>query len=160
MLQRKHQCPRRHSNCPSDPPRVAPPAPPQARAAYRSSGSGVLIEKLGEGGGLVLTAAHVVANSTYMEIQLPGSPDKIPARVVSVAHETDLALIQVDSGFEGVEALSVASPDSVPRLRDKVFVLGYPVGGDELSITEGVVSRLEVRRGLSGSYGWRAQTLS
>lgn len=93
----------------------------------------------------VLTAAHVVANSTYMEIQLPGSPDKTPARVVSVAHETDLALIEVDSGFEGVEPLALASPADLPQLRDKVYVLGFPVGGNDLSITEGVVSRVEAR---------------
>lgn len=93
----------------------------------------------------VLTAAHVVANSTYMEIQLPGSPDKIPARVVSVAHETDLALVEVDTGFAGVEPLVLADPDVLPRLRDKVYVLGFPVGGNDLSITEGVVSRIEVQ---------------
>lgn len=124
-----------------------PKSPPalQTRSAYRSSGSGVLIERRGEAGGLVLTAAHVVANSTYMEIQLPGSPDKIPARVVSVAHETDLALIETDSGFEGVEAQPLAPPDGLPQLRDKVYVLGFPVGGNDLSITEGVVSRLEVQ---------------
>jgi hypothetical protein len=34
----------------------------------------------------------------------------------------------------------------MPRLRDQVAVVGYPVGGEEISITEGVVSRIEVQR--------------
>ena len=34
----------------------------------------------------------------------------------------------------------------MPRLRDEVAVVGYPVGGEEISITEGVVSRIEVQR--------------
>ena len=32
------------------------------------------------------------------------------------------------------------------QLGKKVAVVGYPVGGEELSITEGVVSRIEVQR--------------
>ena len=34
----------------------------------------------------------------------------------------------------------------MPRLRDEVAVVVYPVGGEEISITEGVVSRIEVQR--------------
>ena len=34
----------------------------------------------------------------------------------------------------------------MPQLRDEVAVVGYPVGGEEISITEGVVSRIEVQR--------------
>ena len=35
----------------------------------RSTGSGVLIEGREGGGGIVLTAAHVVANSTYVQVR-------------------------------------------------------------------------------------------
>ena len=34
----------------------------------------------------------------------------------------------------------------LPHLRDAVQVVGYPIGGEEVSITEGVVSRIEVQR--------------
>lgn len=34
---------------------------------------------------------------------------------------------------------------SLPRLQDEVAVVGYPVGGESISITAGVVSRIEVR---------------
>jgi len=117
----------------------------QTRTATRGTGSGVLIERTGATC-LVLTAAHVVANSTFIQLQLAGQPDKISARVLCVAHETDLALVEVSGGlFEGVEPLPVAPVDALPALRDKVYVLGFPVGGDDLSITEGVVSRIEVQ---------------
>jgi len=95
---------------------------------------------------LILTAAHVVANSTFLQVQLAGQPEKALAEVVAVAHETDLALISVDAGlFEGVQPLCIAPADELPQLRDKVYVLGFPVGGDDLSITDGVVSRVEVQ---------------
>eukprot|EP00239_Pterosperma_sp_CCMP1384_P007891 CAMPEP_0197855054 /NCGR_PEP_ID=MMETSP1438-20131217/25889_1 /TAXON_ID=1461541 /ORGANISM="Pterosperma sp., Strain CCMP1384" /LENGTH=387 /DNA_ID=CAMNT_0043470029 /DNA_START=30 /DNA_END=1193 /DNA_ORIENTATION=- len=41
--------------------------------------------------------------------------------------------------------MSLSGVDSVPNLRDQVHVLGFPVGGDEVSITAGVVSRVEVQ---------------
>jgi hypothetical protein len=36
----------------------------------------------------------------------------------------------------------------LPRLQDQVTVLGFPSGGDTMSVTTGVVSRIEVRRAL------------
>jgi hypothetical protein len=33
----------------------------------------------------------------------------------------------------------------LPDLRDQVYVCGFPVGGDEISISEGVVSRIEIQ---------------
>jgi hypothetical protein len=33
----------------------------------------------------------------------------------------------------------------LPKLREKVYVLGFPIGGNDLSVTEGVVSRVEVQ---------------
>ena len=50
-------------------------------------------------GDLVLTAAHVVADARDIRVQLlaaPGaSPEKFVARVVAVAHDCDLALLEV-----------------------------------------------------------------
>lgn len=95
---------------------------------------------------MVLTAAHVIADATFLQVQLAGQPDKVTARVLAVAHETDLALVEVPARiFEGVAPLTVAPLNALPALRDKVYVLGFPTGGDDLSITEGVVSRVEVQ---------------
>jgi S1-C subfamily serine protease len=124
--------------------------PWQSRTAQRSTGSGVFIRRKGDVCE-ILTAAHVVANTTFVQVQLAGQPDKTTARVSAVAHETDLALVEVPASlFEGIEPLDVAPGTTLPALREKVYVLGFPVGGDDLSITEGVVSRIEVR-----SMAWR-----
>ena len=121
--------------------------PWQTRTAQRSTGSGVFIGRSEDGKWCtILTAAHVMANTTFVQVQLAGQPDKTTARVKSVAHETDLALVEVPSSlFEGIQPLEVAPGDTLPGLREKVYVLGFPVGGDDLSITEGVVSRIEVQ---------------
>ncbi|OLP87790.1 Protease Do-like 2, chloroplastic [Symbiodinium microadriaticum] len=44
-----------------------------------------------------------------------------------------------------MEPLMVGSATELPRVFDKVRVVGYPVGGDACSVTEGVVSRVEVQ---------------
>ena len=77
--------------------------PWQTRTAQRSTGSGVFIGRSEDGEWCtILTAAHVVANTTFVQVQLAGQPDKTTARVKSVAHETDLALVEVPSSlFEG-----------------------------------------------------------
>ncbi len=115
-------------------------SPWQSLAPRGSTGSGVIIGK-----NRVLTGAHVVANATFLQVQKPSDPDKVVARIAAISHDSDLALLEIDdaSFTRGVRPASIGE---LPRLRDQVAVAGYPVGGDEVSITEGVVSRIEVQR--------------
>ncbi len=101
------------------------------------SGSGCVIE-----GDLILTNAHVVSYQTYIDVQRYGDPKKYKARVKAVSHQADLALLEVEdaSFFKGVKALKL---DDLPETRQEVTVFGYPEGGDTLSITRGVISRIE-----------------
>ena len=118
------------------------------KTAQRSTGSGCVIRRHDKGGGgVILTAAHVVANATFIQVQLANSPEKHVGKVVSVLHEVDLALVEVQEGLEGVEPvpLPLGKEVRLPKLRETVYVLGFPVGGTDLSITEGVVSRIEVQ---------------
>jgi S1-C subfamily serine protease len=114
--------------------------PWQAQSPSRSTGSGVVIE-----GGRILTGAHVVANATFLQVQKPSTPDKVVAKVVAVCHDCDLALLQVENP-DFLSDMPPAEIGELPDLRDKVSVVGFPVGGEEISITEGVVSRVEVQR--------------
>jgi len=104
-----------------------------------SSGSGCVIK-----GKKILTNAHVVSDQTVVMVRKQSSPDKFKARVVAVSHECDLALLAVedDAFFNDLIALEI-SPE-LPQLQDPVFVLGYPEGGDTVSFTQGVISRIEV----------------
>ncbi|MCK5809515.1 MAG: trypsin-like peptidase domain-containing protein [Cocleimonas sp.] len=93
-------------------------------------------------GNRIITNAHVVNNSTFIEVQLNGGSKRYKASRVATSHETDLALITLDdkSFFEKVKPLAFGK---LPSLHQKVVVYGYPMGGDALSITEGVISRIE-----------------
>ena len=115
--------------------------PWQARTPSNSTGSAVVI-----GPGLLLTGAHVVANATFLQVQKPSQPDKAIARVRAVSHDCDLALLEVTEPADFLDDIEPATLGPMPRLRDQVAVVGYPVGGEEISITEGVVSRIEVQR--------------
>ncbi|MFZ2656686.1 MAG: serine protease [Victivallales bacterium] len=101
------------------------------------TGSGCLIK-----GSLILTNAHVVSNSTFIMVRKQGDPKKYVAKLVIAGHQCDLALLKVEDPdfFKGMEPLEIGE---LPLLQDKVAVMGYPVGGDNISITEGVVSRIE-----------------
>lgn len=114
--------------------------PWQSETPSSSTGSGVVIDGPG-----ILTGAHVVANATFIQVQKISDPAKVVARVAAICHDSDLALLAVDdsSFFDDIPSASIGE---LPNLRDKVSVVGFPVGGEEISITEGVVSRIEVQR--------------
>jgi hypothetical protein len=65
------------------------------------------------------------------------------AKVLSIGTECDLALLTVedDAFWAGVTPIVFGK---LPRLQDHCTVVGYPIGGDTLSVTAGVVSRIEM----------------
>jgi len=103
----------------------------------QGSGSGAVID-----GNRILTNAHVVANASYLQVQKNGEPKKYLAYVDFVSHEADLAIVKVqdESFFEKITPLKVGK---LPEPLEKVSVFGYPFGGNTLSITQGVLSRVE-----------------
>ena len=103
----------------------------------RATGSGCIID-----GDKILTNAHVVAHHTYIEVLKNGDTKKYEAKVLSINHQADLALITVKdkSFFKGTKALKIGD---LPALQQKVDVYGFPEGGSTLSITSGVISRIE-----------------
>ena len=113
---------------------------PWISSNMRSSGSGAVIGK-----DLILTNAHVVANNTFLEVQKYGSAKRYIAKVVAVSHELDLALITCEdkSFFKGIKPIQIGN---LPQSEQKILVYGYPMGGKTLSVTSGVVSRVEHQR--------------
>jgi len=89
-----------------------------------------------------LTNAHVVSNARRLLITVHGSPKKYPARVEHIAHDCDLALLAVED-FSDFKGFPVFEFDGVPELESQVRVIGYPIGGQRLSVTRGVVSRID-----------------
>jgi S1-C subfamily serine protease len=111
------------------------------------TGSGSIID-----GGRILTSAHVVADAKFIQVKRAGGEEKYVAEVEIIAHECDLALLRVKDKtfFEGISPLAIGA---LVNLRDRVTVYGFPSGGEELSTTEGIVSRIEIR-GYTHSRNW------
>lgn len=111
--------------------------PWQKRPLISGSGSGFVIL-----GNRIMTNAHVVANSKYLQVKKFGDPKLYTGKVVIVGNDCDLAIIEVeDTGFfNNILPFEIGE---LPSVMDEVVVLGYPIGGDELNITRGIVSRVE-----------------
>ena len=90
----------------------------------------------------IMTNAHVVSNATFITVVKEGDPTPWEARVLHVAHDCDLAILGVydERFFEGTKPLEFGG---IPALESTVSAYGYPIGGDRLSVTTGVVSRID-----------------
>ena len=104
------------------------------------SGSGCVID-----GNRILTNAHMVSDQTFIQVRRHGQSKKYQADVRAVSHEADLALLTVRDTefFKGVRPLKFAD---LPEVKQEVVVCGFPEGGDSLSTTKGVISRIEHQR--------------
>ncbi len=101
------------------------------------TGSGAIIE-----GNRILTNAHVVSDVTFLQLRRHGETKRFVAHVEAVSHQSDLALLRVEdeSFFSGMTPLELGE---LPCTYQEVRVYGFPLGGDTLSITRGVISRIE-----------------
>jgi S1-C subfamily serine protease len=128
-------------------------AKPWAKASpSKVSGSGVVIA-----GQRILTNAHVVMHASEVFVQLREGGDQLTAKVTAIAPGIDLALVELvdPSGLDGIEPLSLS--DDLPEVKSEVTVYGYPTGGDDLSVTDGIVSRIEFTGYNFGTAGLRIQ---
>ncbi|KAL3605020.1 hypothetical protein D5086_005879 [Populus alba] len=118
--------------------------PWQKQRQYTSTGSAFMI-----GNGKLLTNAHCVEHYTQVKVKRRGDDTKYVAKVLARGVDCDIALLSVESEeFWGAEPLEFGC---LPRLQDAVTVVGYPLGGDTISVTKGVVSRIEVTSYAHGS---------
>jgi S1-C subfamily serine protease len=108
------------------------------QAPSEVSGSGVVIE-----GRRILTNAHVVLYASQVQVQASAAGDKVSATVVAVAPGIDLAVLQLDDPAFFETHPPVARASKLPHIKDAVLAYGFPTGGNSLSITKGIVSRIE-----------------
>src|SRR2546421_6386962 len=112
-------------------------APWNAGGLERGVGAGFVIN-----GNRILTNAHVVANSRYLTVERDGDPNKYPAKVQFIANDCDLAVITVPAPdfFKNMLPLQFGG---IPALESTVSAYGYPIGGERMSVTTGIVSRVD-----------------
>ncbi|HXK11234.1 MAG TPA: trypsin-like peptidase domain-containing protein [Vicinamibacteria bacterium] len=103
------------------------------------SGSGFVIA-----GGRVLTNAHVIADAREILVRRPDEANPYVAKVDAVGNDCDLAVLRVeDPAFaRGIRPLAFGP---LPRTGTRVNTYGFPLGGQDVSSTAGIVSRIESR---------------
>lgn len=101
------------------------------------TGSGAVIS-----GGRILTCAHCIADATFIRVRKHDEDGLYHAKVLFADHDADLALLAVEeeSFMDGIAPLKIGS---TPHVQDEVLAVGYPVGGNDISYTRGIVSRIE-----------------
>ena len=103
----------------------------------RGVGSGFVID-----GKRILTNAHNVANERYIEVKKQNFAQRYPAKVQYVGHDCDLAILTVTDPAFFTDTKPVEF-GGIPEINSTVQTCGFPMGGRQVSVTEGVVSRLE-----------------
>lgn len=111
--------------------------PWQMSSQSHSSSTGFVIS-----GRRVLCNAHGVSYARSIRLRKHGDSKKYEARIEHIGHECDLAILTVDNPkfWRNLKALEFET--KTPALQDTVVVVGYPVGGDDVCVTKGVVSRI------------------
>jgi S1-C subfamily serine protease len=108
------------------------------QAPREVTGSGVVIE-----GKRILTNAHIVLYASQVQIQGNQAGDKISASVEFIAPGIDLAVLKLDDETFFATHAALSHANNLPQVKDAVMTYGYPTGGTTLSITKGIVSRIE-----------------
>ena len=104
---------------------------------FSSTATGFIID-----GNRIITNAHAVLNEKFLQVRKEGDSKKYKAVVKFISEEYDLALVEIEdkSFFNGTIPLKLGT---LPEIQEKLTVYGYPLGGDKLSTTQGIVSRME-----------------
>lgn len=117
-----------------------------------ASGTGFLID-----GNRIVTNAHVVRYASQVYVQPDQSDEKSAATVEAISYGLDLAILKLESPDALGDLKPLAIETEITPLRSEVNVYGFPIGGDQISITKGIVSRIEYTNIGSNQLGLRAQ---
>ena len=118
---------------------------PWANRTDASTGSGVVIAP-----GRILTCAHCVTDACYIRVRKHNEDMLYHGSVQFVDNDADLALVGVEEPafMNGITPMEIGE---TPHVQDDVLAVGYPLGGEDISFTRGIVSRIEDIR---YSHGW------
>ncbi len=100
-------------------------------------GTGFIIDGL-----RIMTNAHVVSNAVNIRVNREGDSTSYSAKVKFIAHDCDLAVLEVDDETFFKDSRSLLF-GGVPKINSTVAAYGYPIGGQRMSVTRGIVSRID-----------------
>ena len=101
----------------------------------RGVGSGVVLTA----DGYILTNHHVVADSQSLTVAFADGSE-LPARIVKIADDTDLALIKVEA--TGLQAATIGSSAAL-QVGQTAIAIGSPLGSYTETVTRGIISGLD-----------------
>src|SRR5206468_10635685 len=105
----------------------------------------------------ILTNAHVVQYASEVQVQANQAGDKLPAIIRAVGPGIDLAVLELEDQKFFDSHAPLPFRKSLPDSKDPVMVYGYPTGGASLSITKGIISRIEFTGYSLSALGLRIQ---
>jgi S1-C subfamily serine protease len=101
-------------------------------------GSGVVID-----GKQILTNAHVVSYASEVKVQGRQGGDRFDARVATIGPGIDLATLTLEDETFFEKRPPIPRAAKRPGPNSVVALLGFPMGGNNLAVTRGVVSRID-----------------
>jgi S1-C subfamily serine protease len=113
----------------------------RVKNAADCTGSAFVVETHGRK--WLVTNSHVVSNASFVQVRRFGAAKKHTATVRYNSHECDLAVLDVADAEFWQDIGSFVIQRELPRLQEEVNVIGFPTGGDGVSTTRGVVSRID-----------------
>ncbi|MCW7473253.1 serine protease [Leptospira levettii] len=114
-----------------------PYSPWMSSGISASTGSGFIISK-----NRILTNAHVVSNAKFIETQRNNQTEWFEVKVLYIAHDCDLAILEVPDQNFYTDSMELEL-GGLPELASPVDIIGYPIGGSKISVSRGIVSRIE-----------------
>lgn len=116
----------------------------------------------------IITNAHCVSNSTHITLRKRGTSRIYKAIIIGIVYECDLAILTIDGEFYEANSNKDSNKDKdkskskghkivnefyddiiplelggMPNKLEKVYVFGYPLGGYNISVTKGIVNRIQ-----------------
>lgn len=113
-------------------------------------GSGFIVDTAG----YIITNAHVVENTTRINVKLH-SGEEFPAKLIGSDEETDIAVLKIDAGRE-LPFVSFGDSNRI-RVGDWVLALGSPFGLSR-TVTAGIISNVQRETPLSSAFQRFIQT--
>ncbi len=91
----------------------------------------------------ILTSAHVVSHGAFIHVSKVGDSNRYTADLLFISHEADLAILTVKDKEFFNDSKPIEMSRELVQTREEVTVYGFAVGGETLSATRGIVSRVE-----------------
>ena len=114
--------------------------PWKSNGIRRSFATGFIIDN-----NRILTNAHAVSNARYIQVRFGNNPKKRDVELEYISDDYDLAILKFVDTKDLPKIKPLKFTESL-TLKEKVIVYGYPMGGDKLSITEGIISRIQLHK--------------